>query len=108
MPGEIIALLLAFAPLFSRSVFAQVQLLVIGAILASRCRVGKIARRSIATCKMVDKRFCPRMSMAGRSADLLAQRVGKGARDRASHQCPGRRLCTPFARAGEGMLGPLH
>jgi len=45
MPSEIIALLIAFAPLFSRPVFAQVQVLVIGAILAPGKRTVTSALR---------------------------------------------------------------
>lgn len=45
MPNEIIALLLAFAPLFSRPVFAQVQVLVVGAIRAPGKRTVTSALR---------------------------------------------------------------
>lgn len=45
MPSEIIAILAYFAPLFSRSVFAQVQVLVIGAILAPGKRTVTSALR---------------------------------------------------------------
>lgn len=45
MPSEIIALLLAFAPLFSRPVFAHVQILVVGAILAPGKRTVTSALR---------------------------------------------------------------
>jgi DDE superfamily endonuclease len=47
MPGEIIAVLLSFAPLFSRSVFEQVQVLVIGAILAPGKRTVTSALRAM-------------------------------------------------------------
>lgn len=47
MPSEIIALLLAFAPLFSRPVFAHVQVLVVGAILAPGKRTITSALRAM-------------------------------------------------------------
>ena len=45
MPSEIIAVLAYFAPLFSRAVFAQVQVLVQGAILAPGKRTVTSALR---------------------------------------------------------------
>ncbi len=47
MPSEMIAVLMAFAPLFSRSVFGHVQVLVTGAILAPGQRTVTSALRTV-------------------------------------------------------------